>query len=1056
MADPFQASLTGYTIHDYTSQPPFASFLPGIAGPLGTPMWAFYVNRGQAIASFGVENKDHPLLEFQPANKAYRLTPLFGFRTFLKLRNHPSIPFYEPFAPWTPGRPLRTMQIELNELSLTESNEQAGLSVQVSYFILPGEPVAALVRQVALTNTGPRQLDLELLDGLPALIPFGVDNGALKHISRTIEAWMQVEGHEEGIPFYRLRASTADTAEVSTIQAGHFAFGWMERDSEVQPLPVLVDPDRVFAYDTSLQSPVGFLTSPLADLLAAPQIATGKTPCAFYAATSSLQPGQSFTLTTLFGHTSSRTTLYCHAQRLRNPALIAGKRAEARALADQITRPIATRSAEPLFDGYCRQSFLDNVLRGGKPERLGDPACPHIYYMYARKHGDLERDYNDFFLSAEYYSQGNGNFRDVAQNRRNDVWFWPEVEDFNIRLHLSLIQADGYNPLVLQGARFALPLHAQSALLQHSSSPELLAPLLAEPFTPGGLLKALEDRAIPLDLPAVEFLNQALRAAEPQIQAAFGEGFWIDHWTYLLDFIESFAAIYPERLPKLLFETSLPYFVSPAIVEPRSEKYVLTETGPRQLHAVRHNRSQREGWLRTDKGGGPIFYSRVIEKLFLLALLKTATRDPWGMGVEMEAGKPGWYDALNGLPGLFGSSMPESYELLRLLRFLRQALADRDEPLHLPIEAETLLKDVLTILHDCPEADCQRWDLLATAREQYRRSVEAGMQGATVSLSAAEVVRALDRMIEDVSRGIARANSLGNGLPPTYFAWEMTVFELQKDPVTGEERCDAQGRPLLHAYGFRPRPLPPFLEGPVRALKTLPDTEARRLHTQVLNSPLWDSTLGMFKVNASLARESHEIGRARAFPPGWLENESIWLHMHYKYLLGLLQKGLFEEFYTLARTGLIPFRDPAQYGRSPLENSSFLVSSAHPDASLHGRGFVARLSGATAEFLHIWTLMTAGPQPFVFENGALHLRLRPALPGWLFPPDGRFEFTFLGHCHVTLYNPTRRNLFPGAAIAITLHTDNAEHPHTFKGPDLPPPYAAWVREGHVRNLELVF
>lgn len=1008
MADPLKASLTGYTIHDYTSYPPFASFLPGIAGPLGTPMWAFYVNRGQAIASFGVENKDHPLLEFQPANKAYRLTSLFGFRTFLKLRNHPSTSFYEPFAPWAPGRPSRTMQIELNELLLTESNEQTGLSVQVSYFILPGEPVAALVRQVVLTNSNPWPLDLEVLDGLPALIPYGVENSTLKHISRTIEAWMQVEGYEEGIPFYRLRASTADTAEVSAIQAGHFAFGWTEQDGAVQPLPVLVDPDLIFAHDTSLYRPVGFLAGSLVDLLATPQIATGKTPCAFCAAVAALQPSQSLTLTTLFGHTSSRAALDRHIQRLRNPTLIACKQAEAQALADQITQPIATRSTEPLFDSYCRQSFLDNVLRGGKPERLGDPARPHIYYLYLRKHGDLERDYNDFFLGAEYYSQGNGNFRDVAQNLRNDIRFWPEVEDFNIRLHLSLIQANGYNPLVLQGIRFVLPLHVQPALLHHSSRPELLAPLLAEPFTPGSLLKALEDRSIPLNLTAAEFLNQALCMAEPQIQATFGEGFWIDHWTYLLDFIESFAAIYPEHLPALLFETSLPYFVSPAVVQPRSEKYVLTETGPRQLHAVRHNRSLREGWLRTEKGYGSIFSSRVIEKLFLLALLKTATRDPWGMGVEMEAGKPGWYDALNGLPGLFGSSMPESYELLRLLHFLRQALVGREEPLHLPIEAATLLKEVLTILDNHPKADCRRWDLLTTAREHYRQSVETGVQGATSSLSTAEAVHALERMIEDVSQGIARASTFGNGLPPTYFAWETTVFEIQKDPMTGEERCDAQGRPLLHAYGFRPCPLPSFLEGPVRALKVLSDAEARCLHAQVLNSPLWDSTLGMFKVNASLNAESHEIGRARAFTPGWLENESIWLHMHYKYLLGLLQKGLYEEFFTLARTGLIPFRDPMQYGRSPLENSSFLVSSAHPDASLHGRGFVARLSGATAEFLHMWTLMTAGPQPFVFENGALHLCLRPALPGWLFTPDGYFEFTL------------------------------------------------WVRDGHVRNLELVF
>jgi hypothetical protein len=41
----------------YAAARPFASFLPGIAGPTGIPMWVFYINRGRAIASFGVENR---------------------------------------------------------------------------------------------------------------------------------------------------------------------------------------------------------------------------------------------------------------------------------------------------------------------------------------------------------------------------------------------------------------------------------------------------------------------------------------------------------------------------------------------------------------------------------------------------------------------------------------------------------------------------------------------------------------------------------------------------------------------------------------------------------------------------------------------------------------------------------------------------------------------------------------------------------------------------------------------------------------------------------------
>ena len=166
-------------------------------------------------------------------------------------------------------------------------------------------------------------------------------------------------------------------------------------------------------------------------------------------------------------------------------------------------------------------------------------------------------------------------------------------------------------------------------------------------------------------------------------------------------------------------------------------------------------------------------------------------------------------------------------------------------------------------------------------------------------------------------------------------------------------------------------------------------------------SALYDRKLGMYKTNAPLAACSREIGRLRAFTPGWLENESVFLHMAYKYLLEVLRAGLYDEFFTDMRRGLVPFLDPQTYGRSPLENSSFLVSSAHPDESLHGRGFVARLTGATTEFLTMWTLMTAGPRPFFMRDGELCLAFKPTLPDWLFREDGTLTFTFLGRCAVT-------------------------------------------------------
>jgi hypothetical protein len=179
-----------------------------------------------------------------------------------------------------------------------------------------------------------------------------------------------------------------------------------------------------------------------------------------------------------------------------------------------------------------------------------------------------------------------------------------------------------------------------------------------------------------------------------------------------------------------------------------------------------------------------------------------------------------------------------------------------------------------------------------------------------------------------------------------------------------------------------------------------------------------------------------EIGRARTFSPGWFENESVWLHMEYKYMLELLRNGLNTRFYRDFKHVLVPFMKPEVYGRSILENSSFIVSSANPDPSLHGNGYMARLSGATAEFISILCLMAFGRKPFALDGeGNLQLRLEPALPGWLFTTDTRtallydgdeprelefaentFSIMFLGKILVTYLNPSRGDTFGPSAV----------------------------------------
>lgn len=1076
----FFDELNRFVIEEYAAQRPFSSFLPGIAGPRGIPMWALYVNRGQAIASFGVESKDAPVMEFQPANKAYQTTPYTGFRTFVKIQARGETRFYEPFSvlapaasPDSPGERRQQMAIGSNELELQETSPEHGLQVRVVYFVLPGEPFAGLVRQVTLTNLGTEAVELEVLDGLPVVIPYGLNNWLLKELGRTVEAWMGVYNLEQGVPFYRLRASVADTAEVTETQAGFFSLGVSQPETVARLGPV-VDPALVFEFNTALSYPEGFLKHPVRELVRRSQVTTGKTPCAMWAAAGRLAPGESMELATVVGYAAQAAVVNAQAPRLAAAEYLHAKRQEANALAEELTRVAATRTASPRFDAYCRQTFLDNVLRGGWPVLLGPAERPFVYHIYSHKHGDLERDYNAFYHAPEFYSQGNGNYRDVNQNRREDTWFNPRVDDFNIVSFMSLIQADGYNPLVIQGSRFRVPPARRQELFDLLANPQDVARLLEGTFTSGRLLTLAVEPAAGLRVAPEQFLTQALGVAEQEFVAVFGEGYWVDHWTYNLDLIESYLGLFPDRKAELLFGRPVyTFYDSPETVRPRAEKYVLVNDTPRQSNAVAEDaekkaliaaRESEPNRARTQQGRGEIYRTTLFAKLLCLAVVKFAGMDPGGMGIEMEAGKPGWYDALNGLPGLFGSSMPETYELLRLVDFMLVVLAELpagSAAAALPVEVYDLLQAVLGHLKGYQAVsdagrDFVYWDAVAGEREQYRGRVRLGFAGEQRSLAAGELVAALKVMREKVAAGLERALELNGGFPPTYLVYTAQEWELQTW-LDGEPRRDGQGRSLIWVRRFTPRPLPVFLEGAVRYLKTAPGRQkAAEVHRQVRSGPLFDAKLGMYKINASLEGEPFAIGRARAFPPGWLENESIWLHMEYKYLLELLKSGLHAEFFADFGKILVPFLDPQTYGRSPLENSSFIASSAHPDESLHGAGFVARLSGSTAEFLSLWRIMLAGEQPFEVKDGSVSLALQPALPGWLFDESGQISFTFLGGCQVTYHNPARADVFPSSGPApqgVRVQLAGGETVE-LEGGVIPAPYAEQVRAGQVRAIEV--
>ncbi len=203
-------------------------------------MWAFYVNRGQAIASFGIENKDNPILEFEPANKAYQTTPYTGFRTFLKLQRGAGAALLRALCALERGRRDTSMCIGMNELELHASSAVHRIHTDVLYFILPGEPFAALVRQVTVTNAGRRAAGPRTA-GRPAPRDalWGEQLGPERDgpHPRGLDGGVQPGAGHALLP---LAGHAGDTAEVE-IQAGHF---YLAFDGSGRRLAALCRPGR--------------------------------------------------------------------------------------------------------------------------------------------------------------------------------------------------------------------------------------------------------------------------------------------------------------------------------------------------------------------------------------------------------------------------------------------------------------------------------------------------------------------------------------------------------------------------------------------------------------------------------------------------------------------------------------------------------------------------------------------------------------------------------------------------------------------------------------------
>jgi hypothetical protein len=979
-----------YVMRNYDQQKPMSSFLPGLGGVWGVPMWAFYVNRGQGITAFGVDNKDGAIAKYNSAEKAYQQTPFTGFRTFLKGQRNGNKWEHMPFFPEMNRRECtrgsgsgsgsgsdtsvsineiqREMRIGMNELEINELEPNKELETNILYFTLPEEEFPGLVRRVTIKNLNlENYLSLEVLDGLMKLEPSGIPNGNLDSMGRTMEAWMNVynihegeegEGEEEVTrdstqPFFHISQGTADAAQVQIIKFGHFVVGYLEgvyysngtrapiphdlpvddddtltsatEEGEYDLLPFIVDPSIIFDTDTSLVYPINFFASSghgatgdgdgrgVDDLFHQPQGTTSRTPCAFTGTSLLIPPGGYMVLTSIYGHsTTIEEFLEIQSPKVRQRGYVDKKIQVARDLVIDITSRVETNTSSPILNKYIQQNFLDNVLRGGLPLEFGkitasmskemkhlsssasssssssslssspSSLTPHskIYHVYSRIHGDLERDYNFFNIDTTYFSQGPGNFRDVNQNRRIDVIHSPFINNYNIKTFLSFIQADGYNPLTVASPLFILSSESYDILfpiLGISKEQQIdFKKIVTKSFRLGQLFKDMKMNHIHTKLDREEFVNLIVSVSKQSYAGQYAQnGFWTDHWTYTLDLIQSYLYVFPDREESVMFdeENLIPFFMSPAIVKTRSQKYVLVDNPqdsssssssssssttsqspltttrksvrvynaviawgekgfpPKRLEAMMRI-YQDPNYVAGPEGTGGVwqkchsghtFTVTPITKLSMLAILKFSTLDPLGMGVEMEGGKPGWNDAMNGLPGLIGSEMSETYEMIQILRYVQTVLKKYPQrTVSFPIEFYHFIRaldeslglyemEMKSNSSPTEEMEFRHWNRSNTAREEYRELMIAEPSCRTQTLTAETLLKLLNKFEQKSMKGVKRALEMSSheGISPTYFYYDCVEYETK----TFMDNLTSTMQTIVIPKRFSVKSLPLFLEG---------------------------------------------------------------------------------------------------------------------------------------------------------------------------------------------------------------------------------------------------
>ncbi len=740
--------------------------------------WMFISSNGSLSA--GRKNKDNALFPYYTDDKIHDYRDITGSKTYVLVKKGNRTSLWEPFTLETE----RTYHIQRNiyksiygnKLIFEEINEDLGLNFQYGWY---NSDKYGWIRKSSCKNLAAEAVEIDILDGIRNILPYGVDYPFQNEYSNLLNAYKKCERIDgTSLSIFALSSIPVDRPEpsealksatvwslgpdscskvlISDKQVNRFLKGeTIESELDIRAARGAYYVNCSFILKAGdqkewmLAAEINQDSSKVTDLLAL--LKSGKDILKLVEEDISTGTKNLLEIVAMADGLQVSNEELCSARHFSNSLfnIMRGgiftnsyfvEREDLILFVKQTNSNVFNKH-ESWLKGLDKEMLYHELISLAQKTNDADLLRISIEYFpitFSRRHGDPSRPWNYFSIENKnpdgstrlYYE---GNWRDIFQNWEALAVSYPDFVEGMITKFVNASTPDGYNPyrITREGIDWEAP----------------------DPDDPWAFI-----------------------------------GYWGDHQViYLLKFLEQSVAYHPGKLDEMLTQelfvyANVPYRIKTydEIVKDPKDTILYDQKLGEELEGLASSIGADGKLLRNKQGD--ICRANLAEKILVTLLSKLSNFIPEA-GIWLNTQRPEWNDANNALVGS-GVSMVTLYYIRRFLKFWEDQLSgSQHENIPLSKEIFELLGKITDIFKDNRHilekgfSKGKRNELTAAlgkAGSEYREAVyKASFSGQKQEISVADLKDFMGLALEYIDQSID-ANKREDDL---YHAYNLVSFK---------------------------------------------------------------------------------------------------------------------------------------------------------------------------------------------------------------------------------------------------------------------------------------